>query len=164
MWSLISQGRSLSFTGWSGELFAATRHGGSVSSSERRSASNWRDRIRFTKNVKRHGQSSNNELRTMVNICDDKIIFDKGEIVRNGAALHLDQGIAVTSHASQAKTVDQVIVSVPVRAFRLARRTKHNFTSQCRALVPRWHLAARHPSAARPASRRHAREPAVASR
>jgi ATP-dependent exoDNAse (exonuclease V) alpha subunit len=46
-----------------------------------------------------------------------KIIFDKGEIVRNGAALHIDHGIAVTSHASQAKTVDQVIVSVPVRAF-----------------------------------------------
>src|SRR6202035_4203236 len=38
-------------------------------------------------------------------------------IVRDGTPLHLDQGIAVTSHASQAKTVDQVIVSVPVRAF-----------------------------------------------
>ena len=51
----------------------------------------------------------------MVNICDGKIIFDKGEIVRTGAPLHLDQGIAVTSHASQSKTVDQVIASVPVR-------------------------------------------------
>jgi hypothetical protein len=44
-------------------------------------------------------------------------IFDKGEIVLNGAALHLEQGIAFTSHASQAKTVDQVVASVPVRAF-----------------------------------------------
>ena len=31
--------------------------------------------------------------------------------------LHLDQGIAVTSHASQGKTVDNVIVSAPVAAF-----------------------------------------------
>jgi hypothetical protein len=53
------------------------------------------DRIRFTKNVKHRGQKFlNNELRTVVSIDDGKIIFDKGEIVRNGAALHLDQGIA----------------------------------------------------------------------
>jgi hypothetical protein len=67
--------------------------------------------IRFTKNVKHRGHKFlNNELRTVVGIDEGKIMFDKGEIVHNGAALHLDQGIAVTSHASQAKTVDQVIV------------------------------------------------------
>ncbi|MBV8415124.1 MAG: hypothetical protein JO251_07940 [Verrucomicrobia bacterium] len=32
-------------------------------------------------------------------------------------ALHIDQGIAVTSHASQGKTVDQVIASAPVSSF-----------------------------------------------
>ena len=64
----------------------------------------------------------------MVNIDDGKIIFDKGEIVRNGAALHLDQGIAVTSHASQAKTVDQVIASVPVRAFSQANEAQFYVT------------------------------------
>jgi hypothetical protein len=53
----------------------------------------------------------------VVSVDDGKIIFDKGKIVRNGAALHLDPGIAVTSHASQSKTVDQVIASVPVRSF-----------------------------------------------
>jgi hypothetical protein len=59
------------------------------------------DRIRFTKNVRHRGQKFlNNELRTVVSIDEGKIIFDKGEIVRNGAALHLDQGTAVTSHAS----------------------------------------------------------------
>jgi hypothetical protein len=31
-----------------------------------------------------------------------------------GSITHLDQGIAVTSHAAQGKTVDQVIVSAPV--------------------------------------------------
>jgi len=93
------------------------------------------DRIRFTKNVKHRGQKFlNNELRTVVSIDDGKIIFDKGEIVRNGAALHLDQGIAVTSHASQAKTVDQVIASVPVRAFSRANEAQF-YVSMSRA---RW--------------------------
>jgi ATP-dependent exoDNAse (exonuclease V) alpha subunit len=76
------------------------------------------DRIRFTKNVKHHGQKFlNNDLRIVVGIDEAKIIFDTGEIIRNGTALHIDQGMAVTSHASQGKTVDQVIVSVPVRSF-----------------------------------------------
>jgi len=51
------------------------------------------------------------EPRTVVGIDEGKIMFDKGKILRNGAALHIDQGIAVASHASQAKTVDQVIYS-----------------------------------------------------
>jgi hypothetical protein len=93
------------------------------------------DRVRFTKNVKHHGQKFlNNELRTLVSIDDGKIVFDKGEIVRNGAALHLDQGIAVTSHASQAKTVDQVLASVPVRAFSQADEAQF-YVSMSRA---RW--------------------------
>jgi hypothetical protein len=70
----------------------------------------------------------------VASINDGKIIFDKGEIVRNGAALHLDQGIAVPSHASQAKTVDQVIASVPVRAFSQANEAQF-YVSMSRA---RW--------------------------
>jgi hypothetical protein len=91
------------------------------------------DRIRFTKNVKYRGQRFlNNELRTVVGIDDAKIVFDKGEVVRTGAALHIDQGIAVTSHASQAKTVDQVIVSVPVRSFSQANEAQF-YVSMSRA-------------------------------
>jgi hypothetical protein len=91
------------------------------------------DRVRFTKNVKHRGQKFlNNELRTVVGIEEGKIIFDKGEIIRNGAALHIDQGMAVTSHASQAKTVDQVIVSVPVRAFSQANEAQF-YVSMSRA-------------------------------
>src|ERR1700733_5168066 len=87
------------------------------------------DRLRFTKNAKQRGQKFlNNELRTVVSIDDGKIIFDKGEIVRTGALLHLDQGIAVTSHASQAKTVDQVIASVPVRSFSQANEAQFYVT------------------------------------
>ena len=47
-------------------------------------------------------------------------------------ALHLDQGIAVTSHASQGKTVDQVIVSVPVSAFSQANEAQF-YVSMSRA-------------------------------
>src|SRR5271166_5757277 len=91
------------------------------------------DWVRLTKNVKRRGQQFlNNELRTVVGIDDSKIIFDKGELVRNGVALHVDQGIVVTSHASQAKTVDQVIVSVPVRAFSQANEAQF-YVSMSRA-------------------------------
>ena len=93
------------------------------------------DRVRFTKNVKHREQKFlNNELRTVVGIDEGKIIFDKGEIVRNGVALHIDHGIAVTSHASQANTVDQVIVSVPVRAVSQANEAQF-YVSMSRA---RW--------------------------
>ena len=54
---------------------------------------------------------------------------------RNGASLHLDQGISVTSHASQAQTVDQVIVSVPVRAFSQANEGQF-YVSMSRAPFP----------------------------
>jgi hypothetical protein len=57
---------------------------------------------------------------------------DRSKYRCNGAALHLDQGIAVTSHASQAKTVDQVIVSVPVRAFSQANEAQF-YVSMSRA-------------------------------
>jgi ATP-dependent exoDNAse (exonuclease V) alpha subunit len=91
------------------------------------------DRVRFTKNVKGSGHKFlNNELRTVIEIEERKIIFDKGQIIRNGAALHLDQGMAVTSHASQAKTVDQVIVSVPVRSFSQANEAQF-YVSMSRA-------------------------------
>jgi hypothetical protein len=93
------------------------------------------DQVRFTKNVKHRMQRfPNNELRTVVGIDEAKIIFDKGEIVCNGAALHIDQGITVTSHASQAKTVDRVIVSVPVRSFSQANEAQF-YVSMSRA---RW--------------------------
>jgi hypothetical protein len=62
------------------------------------------------------GRFRNNELLTVSGIRERAITVENGEIVSRGA-LHVDQGIAVTSHASQGKTVDQVIVSVPVEAF-----------------------------------------------
>lgn len=52
----------------------------------------------------------------MTDFADGKLMLDKGEIVLRGG-LHIDQGVAVTSQAAQGKTVDQVIVSVPIESF-----------------------------------------------
>jgi hypothetical protein len=49
------------------------------------------DRTRFTKKIKRRGQKFfNNELRTVIGIDEGRIIFDEGEMLRNGSALHID--------------------------------------------------------------------------
>ena len=81
------------------------------------------DRIRFTKNVKRRGQKFfNNELWNVIGIDEGRIIFDKGEMLRNGSAC-----ISIResqSPVTQAKTVDQVIVSVPVRSFSQANEAQ----------------------------------------
>ena len=75
------------------------------------------DRIRVSKNFQSAGRRfRNNELLTVTGIEEGRITVEGGEIISRGA-LHIDQGVCVTSHASQGKTVDQVIVSCPVRSF-----------------------------------------------
>jgi hypothetical protein len=76
------------------------------------------DTLRITKNF-RVGTSRfrNNELCTVNAIDRESITVGDGRVIKCSGPLHLDQGVAVTSHASQGKTVDQVIVSVPVAAF-----------------------------------------------
>ena len=75
------------------------------------------DRIRVSKNFQSAGRRfRNNELLTVTEIEEGRITVEGGEIISRGA-LHIDQGVCVTSHASQGKTVDQVIVSCPVRSF-----------------------------------------------
>jgi len=76
------------------------------------------DSVRITKNF-RCGvdRFSNNELCLVAAIDQGGIHLEDGRLIKAAEAVHLDQGIAVTSHASQGKSVDQVIVSVPVSAF-----------------------------------------------
>jgi ATP-dependent exoDNAse (exonuclease V) alpha subunit len=76
------------------------------------------DTLRITKNF-RVGTSRfrNNELCTVNAIDRESITVGGGRVIKRSGPLHLDQGVAVTSHASQGKTVDQVIASVPVAAF-----------------------------------------------
>jgi ATP-dependent exoDNAse (exonuclease V) alpha subunit len=76
------------------------------------------DSVRITRNF-RFGvdRFSNNELCRIAAIDQGGIHLEDGRLIKAAEAVHLDQGIAVTSHASQGKSVDQVIVSVPVSAF-----------------------------------------------
>ncbi len=79
------------------------------------------DRVRITKNfVVRDFETKrrcrNNDVHTVTAIDQDGICLDNGVSLRKGL-WHLDQGLVVTSHAAQGKTVDQVLLSVPIRAF-----------------------------------------------
>ena len=76
------------------------------------------DAVRFTKNfVAKGGKCRNNDLATVQTVTSDHVTTTDGRVMPALSLLHLDQGIAVTSHASQGKTVDNVIVSAPVAAF-----------------------------------------------
>jgi hypothetical protein len=70
------------------------------------------DTVRITKNG--HG-FKNNSLHKVTAINDHSLELDHQALP--GSMYHIDQGIAVTSHAGQGKTVDRVIVSVPVESF-----------------------------------------------
>ena len=79
------------------------------------------DRVRITKNfvirdMDRKSRCRNNEVHTVTAITEDGIRLSNGVSLRRGY-WHLDQGLVVTSHAAQGKTVDQVLVSVPVQTF-----------------------------------------------
>ena len=90
------------------------------------------DKIRITKNFQSHGcKFRNNELHTVTNLTDGKLVLDKCEVALRGG-LHIDQGIAITSHAAQGKTVDQVIVSVPIESFSQANEAQF-YVSMSRA-------------------------------
>jgi hypothetical protein len=54
-------------------------------------------------------------VQTVTAIDQDGIRLSNGVFLRRGL-WHLEQGAVVTSHAAQGKTVDQVLVSVPIRA------------------------------------------------
>jgi ATP-dependent exoDNAse (exonuclease V) alpha subunit len=78
------------------------------------------DTLRVTKNFQAGGKKfRNNELVSVKEIKGGNISTIDGRSIQVGDSnlIHLEQGIAVTSHASQGKTVDQVIVSAPVEAF-----------------------------------------------
>lgn len=108
------------------------------------------DRVRITKNfmvrdMEGKHRCRNNEVHTVTAIDENGIRLSNGVSLRRGA-WHLDQGLVVTSHAAQGKTVDQVLVSVPIRAFSQvnqaqwyvslsrARAAMHVFTDSVSAL------------------------------
>jgi conjugative relaxase-like TrwC/TraI family protein len=79
------------------------------------------DRVRMTKNfvvrdLETKHRCRNNDVHTVTAIDEDGIRLSNGVSLRKGL-WHLDQGLVVTSHAAQGKTVDQVLLSVPIRTF-----------------------------------------------
>jgi conjugative relaxase-like TrwC/TraI family protein len=78
------------------------------------------DAVRITKNhfYDLH-RFINNDVLRVASIDGQKITLNNGKVMNANALLHLDQGHVVTSHASQGKTVDQVLVSVPIDTFNL---------------------------------------------
>jgi hypothetical protein len=90
------------------------------------------DQVRITKNFQTGGNKfRNNELHTVTGLGEGRLTLDKGEIFMRGG-LHMDQGLAVTSHTAQGKTVDQVIVSVPIESFSQANEAQF-YVSMSRA-------------------------------
>jgi hypothetical protein len=90
------------------------------------------DQVRITKNFQSHGRKfRNNEIHTVTGLGDGTLTLDKGEIMVRGG-LHIDQGIAISSHAAQSKTVDQVVVSVPIESFSQANEAQF-YVSMSRA-------------------------------
>jgi hypothetical protein len=91
------------------------------------------DAVRIAKNFRCGVERfTNNELCRVAAIGQAGIHLDDAGLIRVAEEVHLDQGIAVTSHASQGKTVDQVIVSVPVSAFSQANEAQF-YVSMSRA-------------------------------
>ena len=91
------------------------------------------DMIRITKNFRVDAHRfRNNELCTVRAIDGENIILNDNRVINLQRPHHLDQGVGVTSHAAQGKTVDQVIVSVPVAAFSQANQAQF-YVSMSRA-------------------------------
>jgi hypothetical protein len=83
------------------------------------------DSVRITKNYRRGpARFTNNELCRVSSIDACGIRLADGCVIKADEALHVDQDIAITSDASQGKTVDQVIVSVRVSAFSQANEAQ----------------------------------------
>jgi ATP-dependent exoDNAse (exonuclease V) alpha subunit len=93
------------------------------------------DSVRITKNFQcGAARFTNNEIAKIASIDGNAITLADGRVIKATDALHFDQGFAVTSHASQGKTVDQVIVSVPVSVFSQANEVQF-YVSMSRARV-----------------------------
>jgi ATP-dependent exoDNAse (exonuclease V) alpha subunit len=80
------------------------------------------------------------------------ITFDGGSRIEAGSRfLHIDQGVAVNSYASQSRTIDQVIASASVESFSQVNRAQFYVTmSRARQAM---HLFTDSKAACRPSER-----------
>ena len=75
------------------------------------------DQVRVTEGFKENGVAfKNNEIARVASIDGEKITLEDGRSLARDAA-RLDQGVTVTSYATQCRTVDQIVPVLPMATF-----------------------------------------------
>ena len=75
------------------------------------------DQVRITEGFKERGVAfKNNDIAKIAAIDADRITLDDGRTMRRDF-LHLDQGVCITSYASECRTVRQMVAIAPLSAF-----------------------------------------------
>jgi hypothetical protein len=75
------------------------------------------DRVRLTESFKERGVAfKNNDITKVAAIDTNRITLDDGRSLRRHY-LHLDQGVCITSHASECRTVRQMVAIAPLSSF-----------------------------------------------
>jgi conjugative relaxase-like TrwC/TraI family protein len=91
------------------------------------------DTVRLTKNHHHDDHRFiNNDVLKVARMDGHELTLSNGKVMDTRKLLHLDQGHVVTSHSSQGRTVDQVLVSVPISTFNLVN-TAQFYVSLSRA-------------------------------
>jgi len=75
------------------------------------------DQVRITEGFKERGVAfKNNDIAKVAAIDSERIILEDGRSMRRDF-LHLDQGVCITSYASQCRTVRQTVAIAPLSSF-----------------------------------------------
>jgi conjugative relaxase-like TrwC/TraI family protein len=75
------------------------------------------DQVRVTEGFRERGEAfHNNDIGRIAAIDDRTITLDDGRVMAKDF-VHLDQGVCITSHASQCRTVRQIVALVPIQSF-----------------------------------------------
>jgi ATP-dependent exoDNAse (exonuclease V) alpha subunit len=75
------------------------------------------DQVRVTEGFRELGQAfHNNDIACIAAIDGRTITLDDGRVMAKDF-VHLDQGVCITSHASQCRTVRQIVALVPIQSF-----------------------------------------------
>ena len=75
------------------------------------------DQVRVTEGFRERGVIfRNNDIARIAAIHERSITLDDGRVMAKDF-VHLDQGVCITSHASQCRTVRQVVALVPIQSF-----------------------------------------------
>jgi hypothetical protein len=75
------------------------------------------DQVRVTEGFRERDEVfRNNDIARIAAIDERTITLDDGRVMAKDF-VHLDQGVCITSHASQCRTVRQVVALVPIQSF-----------------------------------------------